>query len=463
VGRNAPLAAWRSRSLVTLVSLGLLTTACAGATNPGSPTGGSVAVEPTAAGEPSSSAEQSSAGGAPVTISLVANGEPRYAGWVKAFNATHPGIQVKLEDSGASGGAANVAALRFGQKDPTLDITSDEVGFDIQWFTKGWIDPLDTYFSAEELKAFVPSRLADETYQGHFLGVPVTNSTLMLGLNLDLFKQAGVEPPPGMKETGVDAVANGAWTWEKVAEVAKTIQEKTGMPGLQFPKGEMWVMYPLGEQLGGNVTSPDGLTVKGFLDGPAWLQLAKWFQDVHASGAATVMNPEWGYEEFTAGKVAMVELVAEQNTICLTVKFECDVAAEPHFQGVQPKSARGSNALVLSAFSQHKKEAAEFLRWVALDPAAWKIFEEDTLPSQDAPVTKTLTDPAYDKFPASVKRLAAYQQLNWPADQPKSPADPEIWRVWDEVWLDIQTGAKTPAEGIQELTERADEALNIYR
>lgn len=73
--------------------------------------------------------------------------------------------------------------------------------------------------SDEEKGAYYPNIVDTVTFEGQQWGVPVAFSTKALFLNKDLFKQAGLDPETPPK------------TWEEELQMAKTIKEKTGIPG----------------------------------------------------------------------------------------------------------------------------------------------------------------------------------------------------------------------------------------
>ena len=71
----------------------------------------------------------------------------------------------------------------------------------------------------DEKKTYYPNIVNTVTFEGTQWGVPIAFSTKALYWNKDLFKQAGLDPETPPK------------TWAEEIEMAKTIKEKTGIPG----------------------------------------------------------------------------------------------------------------------------------------------------------------------------------------------------------------------------------------
>ena len=69
------------------------------------------------------------------------------------------------------------------------------------------MEPTDSYYSKEELKDFYKTALDAVTYDNHIWGFPMFMTTYAMFLNLDIFKEKGVEPP-----------FEGIWTWDEFVD-----------------------------------------------------------------------------------------------------------------------------------------------------------------------------------------------------------------------------------------------------
>lgn len=410
------------------------------------------------------------ADGGPTTIVLSGASDPTFEAaqreLISRFEASHPDIRVEFEPA-AGIDAEEGAILRLGQGDPSLDVVTTEVGYEYQWYTQGWIASLTPYLSDEELAQVDRHLVENETYDGEFLAVPVDNSTMYLAVNHDLLAEAGVEGPPSLQKNTFDEVVDGVWTWEQVQEAAARVKEVTGETGLLLPNDEAWIDAPLGQQLGGQVTSGDGLEVKGYLDAEPWVDFAGRYQQWFEGGVTDVTNPEWTIDQFTNGGAAFQLAHIGNFDMCTAAAFDCDAAAQPYFADGEPAVQSTGIAWAMNAASEHQDEAAEFLTYVLLDPEAQDALVEGkyfaAIPWQQDALDAITTEPEYEEFPLSVKRLGAYQFQNWPSDAIRSPATAQIFTEMSDAFVDLRVGAATPEEAVSGMTDAVDRELERYR
>lgn len=385
---------------------------------------------------------------------------------IKRFEAKNPDIKVNFEPA-AGVDAEEGAILRLGQGDPSLDVVTTEVAYEYQWYTEGWIEPLTEYVTEEELEQVDQHLVDNETFDGEFLAVPVDNSTMYLAVNYDLLAEAGVEGPPGLQRNAFDEVVDGVWTWEQVIDAARTVKETTGKTGLLIPNDETWILAPIGQQLGGEIASEDGMEVKGYLDGEPWVDLATRYKSWFEGGAADITNPEWTTDQFLAGESAFQLAHIGDFALCADASFDCDAAAQPHFEDGEPKVQSNGIAWAMNAASEKKEASAEFLKFVLLDPEAQDALVAGNyfaaIPWQMEALDAINEDPAYEEFPLSVKRLGAYQFQNWPSESIKTPAAATVFTALSDAFLDVRVGAASPEEAVASMTDRVDRDLAAYR
>jgi multiple sugar transport system substrate-binding protein len=412
----------------------------------------------------------STSGGGKVTITMVGDSGPANVVTQKKiialFEKAHPNISVTFQ--GATGvDAEQGSILRLGQGDTTLDVATTEVGYEYQWYKSGWIQSLTPFFSKADLDKVEPHLIANETFKGQLLAIPVDNSTMWLTVNEDLLKKAGVTGPPTLKADGLDKTTSGVWTWEQVLAAAKQVKAKTGKTGLLFPADETWILAPMAQQLGGFATSDDGLTVKGYLDSKPWVDLATKWKQFFVGDASAITNPTWTTDQFAAGDAAFSLTHIGSYNLCEGVKFSCDAAAEPYFAGGKKVVQSNGIAWALNSKSQHPKEAAEFLKFALTDPEAQKAFVDGNyfaaIPELKTQLTAMETDPAYQKFPLQVRLLGAWQEKNWPEQSMVSPANATIFTSVSDAFKDVRVGAATPQEALDKATANVERELQKYR
>ena len=385
---------------------------------------------------------------------------------IELFEAAHPEINVEFEPAPGVD-AEQGAILRLGQGDTSLDVVTTEVGYEYQWFKNGWLESLTPYFTQEELDQVDAHLLDNVTFEGEILSTPMDNSTMYLAVNQDLLAEAGVTPPPTLKRNTLQETVDGVWTWEQVLEAGKQVQEATGKTGILFPNDETWILAPMGQQLGGEMFSPDGLEVKGYLDQAPWVDLATRWARFFENGTSAITTPEWTEDQFKAGEAAFNLTHIGRYNLCEDATFDCDAAAQPYFEGGEKVVQSTGIAWALNAASQHKEEAAEFLKFALIDPEAQKALVDGgyfaAIPMTKAGLAEIEADPAYQEFPAQVRLLGAYQFQNWPQEMYRSPANATFFTALSDAFENVRVGAQTPEQAVADMTDKVDRDLEAYR
>lgn len=405
-----------------------------------------------------------------VTISLVGDSGPANVVTQKKiialFEKSHPNITVKFEPATGSN-AEQGSIVRLGQGDKTLDIATTEVGYEYQWYKQGWIQSLTPYIDKAAQAKVDPHLIANETFKGQLLAIPMDNSTMYLAVNQDLLKQAGVTGPPTLKKDGLASTTSGVWTWEQVLAAATKVHDVTGQTGLLFPADEAWPDVPMAQQLGGEASSADGLQVKGYLDQKPWVELMTKWKAFFANDVSEITNPTWTNDQFEAGKSAFALTHIGGYDVCAQVKFTCDAAAEPYFAGGKKIVQSTGIAWALNSKSQHPKEAGEFLNFALTNPAAQKILIDGdyfaAIPILKTQIAAMSTDPKYKQFPESVKVLGSWQEQHWPEKMMISPANATEFTAISDALKNVRVGAQTPEQAVQAMTATTDRALDEFR
>ncbi|MDZ5473705.1 ABC transporter substrate-binding protein [Bacillus sp. 31A1R] len=132
---------------------------------------------------------------------------------IKEFEAANEGVKVELVQVPWAELPDKLGVSIAGKAWPDIapvDISGSAVSSD--HVEQGVIESLDSFFTEDELKDFYPNALDSYKFDGKLYGIPNSMTVHSMLLNLDLFKERGVEPP-----------ANGEWTWEEFVETAKKL------------------------------------------------------------------------------------------------------------------------------------------------------------------------------------------------------------------------------------------------
>lgn len=151
----------------------------------------------------------------------IAKAEPIFAPIMKSYEEANPDITVKF-DAMAWAEATTKLKLLGAQGDlPDVTFVNIQNGWDLA--ASGYLTDLSELFASDSsLSADIPQSIIDvaSTEDGKLYWIPSATGAFGLWYNKEYFEQAGLDPnsPPE--------------TVEEMISMAKTITEKTGIPGL---------------------------------------------------------------------------------------------------------------------------------------------------------------------------------------------------------------------------------------
>jgi ABC-type glycerol-3-phosphate transport system substrate-binding protein len=141
---------------------------------------------------------------------------------------------------------------------------------------RGYLLPLDEYFSADELGAFFDASLVTARYNNKLYSIPYATSSAGLFYNRDIFKEYGVACP--------SKKADERLTWEEVAKIAQqlTIDEnqdgQIDIWGLVIEQVDRpYQLLPLAQSNGAKAISADGLRTDGYITSPEFIEAATFY------------------------------------------------------------------------------------------------------------------------------------------------------------------------------------------
>lgn len=132
---------------------------------------------------------------------------------IKEFEKEHEGVEIELVQVPWAELPDKLGVSIAGQAWPDIapvDISGSAVS--IEHIEQGVVEQVDEFFTEEELADFYENALDAYTYNDKLYGIPNSMTVHSMLLNLDLFEEAGVEPPK-----------NGEWTWDEFADAAEKL------------------------------------------------------------------------------------------------------------------------------------------------------------------------------------------------------------------------------------------------
>jgi multiple sugar transport system substrate-binding protein len=379
---------------------------------------------------------------------------------IEDFEASHPGIEVELEEIPFSELVSQIN-LRFGADDDTIDVVSADVPLVSSYGYRGWLMPLDDVYSAEELADFLPAAVSAGSYEGELIAGPQSTSTQLLYYNADVFEAAGVTPP-GQDER---------WTWEQVAEAAQQVQQAEGdqvdVWGFQWEQTTApYQLLPLMGSLGGEYIGEDGLTVDGVVNSEEWIEAATFYHDMfNTYGVSPQGDAINGPDLFVNGNLAMLVAGPWQiSGFAENADFNWNVSRHPYFEGGEVATSTGSWHLGVNSLSKYPEAAKEFVRYMTTGEGAemwWRIGSHD-FPAQQSVLGMFATDAEFDEEPMYFNRVAADEATQGPIPRPITVGYLEYDQIYRDTFQDIRTGTD-PETALNTMVERLESEMEKYR
>lgn len=398
---------------------------------------------------------------------------------IEEFEATHPGIRINLEGYPFRQ-LFETIEIRMQASSPDIDILAVDSPLTASYTVRGFLHPLNDYFSGEEIaNTWVDAALAAGTWEGRLMSAPVNNSTQYLYFNRRYFEEQGIEPPPalgpgaGGSPEVIEDVTGNRWTWDQVVDAAQQLtldtdnDGRTDVWGFHFHQvNRAYQILALPESLQQPSVSEDGLTTDGYLNSEKWIQAATFYRDLFNTWEVSPKGvaAEQSSELFSSGGAAMYLATASQLPLFLEVAdLDFGVAAHPYFEEGRVATPTGSWHVGVSAFSQHKEEAAEFVKFLSASSEGSTIWYEAY---GDLPATRELlefieTSEETSEFPESAFRLAAHEAQNTAVPRPQTPGYLEFEDILSTTLEDIRNGAD-PEQALNAAVERIDRGLERY-
>lgn len=355
---------------------------------------------------------------------------------VAEYNASQDKVQVVVDYYQYDALLSNVE-VKFGAKSTDYDMVAVDAPLVAAYTTRGYIIPLDSYFTADEINQFVPSEIKASVWDGKFMAAPMNNSSQLLWYNADLLKAAGLELP------STDPAKR--LSWEQVEQMAAAAQKAAdpdgskGIMGIMFEQVDRaYQMLALPNSFGAASIGDDGFTVDGILNSDGWTKALEFYQGLYNSGvSARGVTAEEVAGFYTSGKV--VFMVGATWTIygAEGAGLNYGYAPCPYFEGYQDKAATstGSWHIGISAFTDKADACADFIKYITLGKGeAWNRAAGN-VPSTLAGVAEVV---AGDN---PVMAIAAYEAEHTAVPRPVTPGYSEYESVINQLFADVRNGA----------------------
>ena len=397
---------------------------------------------------------------------------------IAAFEAENPDIKVEL-DTYPFRQLFETIEVRMKAQDANLDLISVDVPLVASYTIRGYLAPLDEYFTADDIKStWLGASGKAGTYNAHFMAAPQNTSSQFMYINRKLFQDAGITPPKGFGPNQPidyqqisDMASKDRWTWEQVIDAAKKLTKesdgKTDVWGFEFDQvSRLYQLQCLGESLGQPLLSPDGLKASGYLNSEKWAQAAQWYSDLFNKWKISPKNVAPGESPtlFSGGKVGIFAGGEWNVPRFKEAGVDFLVAPFPYFAGGKPVTGTGSWHVGIAKSSQHKAEAAKFIKFLCASPKGSQIWfdAQGQVPATLALQTAIEQDAQYRSFPKDAYLLAIYEANNTAVNRPTTPGYLQVEDVFFSTFEDIRNGVN-PKDALDGAVRRLDRGLAQFR
>lgn len=291
------------------------------------------------------------------------------------YQAANPGVKIEIETGGATSELQRqYLSTTLNAKDSAIDIYMIDIVNPAQYFSAGWLEPLDAYVGgAAALKPYLPVYSSANVVDGKVAAMPAFADSMFMYYRKDLLEKHGIKEPK---------------TWDELSAAAKKIQaaEKTASPNLQGLSIQgapiegavctfllpYWSQGKAFNDAGGKLTLDKTAAVKGM---DMWLKMVD--EGVLKKNIAEVTTPVT-VNEFKAGQSVFAinwgfAWDRFKDDADSQVKGRVGVMPLPAMAGGKSATCVGGWQWAVSAFSKNKPAAANLVKFMST-PAASKFL-----------------------------------------------------------------------------------------
>lgn len=399
-------------------------------------------------------------GGGQKSISIQFAVSPREIGkvipdFIDGFQKENPGVTVDwLQVPGVPDEQHTLYVTDLASKSPQPDVIAVDVIWPGEFIANGWAAPLNDYFSSQEVSKYLPGMMNSVTVDGKIYGIPLYTNAIHLFYRKDLLDTYGLAVPK---------------TWEELQSEAKVVLQKEGNPDM-VGYISMWaqieglfmnyLQFMWGA--GGQFFDSSG---KVTIDTPAARKALTTMVDLIKQNIApqsiTTYKPNDAMALFRQGRA--VFMVVQDFVWPMLNASDSPVAGKvgmtrvPYFAGHSDADTvcMGGWILIVNPYSQHKAEAAKFIKYLTTEQAGLKLaIDTGSMPALNGMQNNSELLKSYP----IAKQL--YADFSVGDVRPSARAGAKYPELSHEMQLEIHSalvGEKTPARAL------ADAQTNIAK
>lgn len=308
-----------------------------------------------------------------------------------------------------------VIDIKMGANSDTYDVFFVDQPLVASYYWKDYLLPLNDFYTEDELSVFTDADLNAGYVEGDLEALPLTSSSQVLMVNLDLLNEAGLALDEGYLSL------DKRLTWEELIDLATQFQKKMDPDHTKgywgFILGQQSNAYQilaLGNSLGEKAIADDGITIEGVLNTAGWEKAMTFYQDLYTDYEVSPVGSTDDEVKalFYSGKV----LFYLANTIrAAEADFNIAGIYHPYFKGGEVTVPTGSWYLGINKNSDNQALARDFLTFCTIGEGAelWMINNNQVPARKD--LLSNIIDGKYEEFkqwPGYATTIAAMENLN---------------------------------------------------
>jgi multiple sugar transport system substrate-binding protein len=306
--------------------------------------------------------------------------------------------------------------LDFAVNTVDFDVFSNHSSFYTQYLDAS--EPLNSYFTSDELKDFLPNILEQLTKNGNLYIIPRHADISMFLYRKDIFDDAKFQADYSDK-TGKELKVPE--TWDDFKEISLWWGNRDGIYATQFAGKEEAIsgrFYELLTSNGGTFLSDD--LKKVTFNGPEGVKGAQMLQDLYKAGAmpAGMVNFMWDEvaKNFANGNILMYTdwygwYNYFQDPENSKVAGKIDFSRQPKGDGGIHGGWSGAHGFSIAKASKNKEAAAAFIKFLTSEQSLYEESSKGFLAVRDSVANKLVDDAksSGDEMKVKLNELAKLQ------------------------------------------------------
>ena len=330
-----------------------------------------------------------------------------------AYMEYNPNAKINLECY-ARTQMMEVIDVKMGAGDNSYDVFFTDQPLIASYYWKDYLLPLDDYFTEEDMSVFSEAEGKASYVEGSLQAIPLTSSSQVLIVNMDLLKEAGLE----LDQSYLDL--KDRLTWEKLVEISSQFQQTMdpdhtkGYWGLSIgQQNNPYQILALGNSLGEKAIADDGVTVEGVLNTEGWVKAMQFYQDLYTKYEICQLGTTDDEVKslFYSGK----SLFYLTTTIrAAETDFEVAGIFHPYFEGGQIAVPTGSWYQGINKNTDNLELALDFVRWSTMGEGAEKWMLSNNQVPANRQLLQNIVDGKYEEFnswPGLATKIGAMENL----------------------------------------------------